>query len=390
MTWPDSGPLLDSVRSFAFPRFPGGQGERRAADLVAERLTDAGLAVVREPFRASPSAVRRLRLLIHGVLAALVLLLGFVAPQSADAGLFFGVAFLLLVGGATRWTPLLESAFDTGRQIASRNVVARRPGTGESPLRIVVLAHIDSKSARFPTFWPSLLIIVSVAIALGLTLGTLLLLTRGWPPPPATVFVPLGVIAAGALLVSPFNPAGDESPGAMDNASGLAVLVDAACRLPRDPALNGCELVFLATGAEEIGLAGAMRWIQAHERELDRGRTVFVNVDSVGVGSGLITLGAKGRAPGGRAMKDVVKDAAKAAGVVVRNLGSLPGVGVDTIPIASRGFATVTVLGQVLGSASRRIHSSRDTVEHLTESALTDASVLVAEIAKTVALSAPR
>ena len=160
--------------------------------------------------------------------------------------------------------------------------------------------------------------------------------------------------------------------------------------LPGEPALNGCELVFLATGAEEIGLAGAMRWIQTHARELDRGRTVFVNVDSVGVGSGLITLNTKGRAPGGRAMTDVVKDAAKAAGVAVRNLSSLPGVGVDTIPIASRGFATVTVLGQVLGSASRRIHSSRDTIEHLTESGLTDASALVAEIAKTVALSAPR
>ncbi len=382
--------LLETVRTLAFPRFTGTDGERRAADLVAARLEDAGLEVEREPFRASRTALRRLRFLIHGVLAALVLVVGFVGPGSPDRAVLFGAAFLLMVGGTTRWSRVLESAFDVGPTITSQNIVGRRPGHGDHPLRIVVLAHLDSKSARFPTFWSSLLIIVAVAIALGLTVLALLTVTRGWEAPAAGVFVPLALIAAGALLVSPFNPVGDESPGAMDNASGLAVLLESARSLPGESALDPCELVFLATGAEEIGLAGAIRWIQAHEKELDRKRTVFVNVDSVGVGRGLITLNVKGHAPGGRPMGVVVKEAAKASGVELRNLGSLPGVGVDTIPIASRGFATVTILGQVLGSASRRIHTSGDTVEHLTETGMTDAALLVAEIARTVALSAPR
>ena len=98
----------------------------------------------------------------------------------------------------------------------------------------------------------------------------------------------------------------------------------------------------------------------------------------------------KGRAPGGRAMADVAKAAARAAAVRARNLGGIPGVGVDTMPIASRGFATVTVLGQVLGSASRRIHTSQDTVAHVTEAALADAAAFVAEVVRSIVRSAPQ
>jgi hypothetical protein len=89
-------------------------------------------------------------------------------------------------------------------------------------------------------------------------------------------------------------------------------------------------------------------------------------------------------------MASVVKVAARASGVRMKFLGALPGVGVDTIPIASRGFATVTIVGQVLGSASRRIHSPSDTIEHLNETGLVDAATVVGEIARTIALSAPR
>ncbi len=386
----ESGPLLDTVRAFAFPRFPGTDGERKAADLAAARLEAEGLSVTREPFRASLTALRRLRFLIHGVLACLVLTVGLVAPASAEVGAFFGISFLLLGAGVSRWSNVVESAFDRGSAITSENVVGRRAGRGEHPLCFVFLAHLDSKSARLATFWPSLMILVAFTIAIGLTLAAVLSAGRGSGALPAAMCVPLAVVAAAALLASPFNPSGNESPGAMDNASGLAVLLEAARTLPADVALADAELVFLATGAEEIGLAGAMRWIQAHEKELDRKRTVFVNVDSVGVGRGLIGLNAKGHVPGGRSMASVVKVAARASGVRTKILGALPGVGVDTIPIASRGFATVTIVGQVLGSASRRIHSPSDTIEHLNETGLVDAATVVGEIARTIALSAPR
>jgi Zn-dependent M28 family amino/carboxypeptidase len=160
--------------------------------------------------------------------------------------------------------------------------------------------------------------------------------------------------------------------------------------LPADAALADVELVFLATGAEEIGLAGAVHWLRAHAAGLAPERTVFVNLDSVGVGRGLLALGARGVAPGGRCLRRVVRSAAAAAGVPVRQLAILPGVGVDTMPISARGFASVTLLGRVVGRAAGRIHSARDEASHLSESALQDAAALVHEIARDVVLRAPR
>jgi hypothetical protein len=98
-----------------------------------------------------------------------------------------------------------------------------------------------------------------------------------------------------------------------------------------------------------------------------------VNLDSVGVGNGLLFLDARGLLPDGRTMQDLVSEVASREGVRARRLSFLPGVGVDSMPIGSRGYAAVTVLGEVLGSASRRIHSRRDTPAHLREEALQSA-----------------
>jgi Zn-dependent M28 family amino/carboxypeptidase len=237
----------------------------------------------------------------------------------------------------------------------------------------VFLAHYDSKSALFPTFFPVLLILLGAGCSLALAALSVTALVSDSRPLDAIASILLGSAGAVAFLVAAINPHGNESPGAMDNASGISVLLALARALPAERSLDATELVFLATGAEEIGLCGALRWIQRHAAELDPSSTVFVNIDSVGVGNGLLFLDVRGHGPDGRAMKDLVREAAARERVAARRVRFLPGVGVDSMPIGSRGFATVTILGKVLGSAARRIHTRRDTLEHLREDALQNA-----------------
>lgn len=355
--------LLARVRELSFPRFPGSAEEGRAADLVAEELAAAGLAVAREPFTASRTALGRLR-----ALAQLGLAVGIgLAARTLRAEPAFvwpgALALLALASTAGRWRVSFERSFDDGPRVESANVVGSRPARGAAGTHLVFLAHLDSKSTRLPTFWPA---------AAALAALTWLALAAGWSAASALwggevpLAVPIvGYAVALALAVVTWNPLGNESPGAMDNASGLAVLGELARTLPADPALSGARLTFLATGAEELGLVGAMRWIAAHERELDSSVTVFVNVDSVGVGRGLLALDVNGFAPDGRRMADPLRAAARDADVRLRVVPFVPGVGVDTMPIAARGFATVSVLGEVLGAASRRIHSRDDVPEFL-------------------------
>jgi hypothetical protein len=384
----DPTPLLDRVSRLAFPRFPGTEAERRAADLVAAELSEAGLEVTREPFRASPRAVARLRAIVHGGVAAgaVGLALASTAPLVSAA---LGMALLALLPSASRWRRGIEGMFDAGPQIESRNVIGRRstvgePAAGGGPV-VVLLAHVDSKSAALPTFVP----VVTILVAMGVILAaTALAAVRAVGYPAPVLPAPLLLAAAVAVALLPLIPVGNRSPGAMDNASGVAVLVELARTLPRDPALASTELVFLATGAEEIGLCGAMRWIQRHEAELDRERTAIINLDSVGVGDGLLAIDVRGRC-GGRDMAALVDEAARRAGGRFRRLPFLPGVGVDSMPFGARGFATVSLLGRVLGEASRRIHGPRDTIDLLDEAALRHAAAVAGELTRVVAKTAP-
>lgn len=380
--------LLDTVRALSFPRFPGTEGERRAAEIVSARFAAAGLAVAEEPFRASPAAMRRYKTLLHGVGPFLFAAFGATSLVDPLAGALIAVAFLAFIRGASRWNLRVESAFDVEPAIESKNVVARRAASAAatSPVRLVVLAHLDSKSARWSTFTSAMLLLVGVLGVIGLGAWCALAAARVVPRPAVAAVVPLAAVVIVSLASGLFNKAGNESPGAMDNASGLAALVAAAETLPADHALAKIDLTFIATGAEEIGLAGAMRWIQAHERDCPRARTVFVNFDSLGVGKMLLAMNMSGEAPGGRPMIGVVRDAADRAGARLRFAPGVLGAGVDTMPIAARGYPTVTLLGEVLGAASRRFHTRRDTPEHLNEDGLRSAVRVAHEIARSLAI----
>lgn len=387
---------LDTVRALAFPRLAGTAGERRAADLVARRLADAGLDVRRERFRAGAAAIGVWRAALFGGTGAAVALAGATASARPGAAAALSLALLALLAVSGRWTPLIESLFDVGEQIESENVWARRAARRDPksegvaadaagavpagvPPHVVVLAHYDSKSSTWPTLVPATVLLVAAAWSVGLGVWCALAAGDVAPPPPARGALAGALALAAALGAMAFARAGNASPGAMDNASGVAVLLDCARALPADSALVGADLTFLATGAEEIGLAGAMRWIQSHAAEYPRGRTLFINLDSVGVGRGLLASGARG--PAAR----LVRASARAERIDLRALPPLVGAGVDTMPIAARGFAAVTLLGQVLGSASRRMHTPLDTDEHVTEAALDDAARLVRGIVRAAA-----
>ena len=69
------------------------------------------------------------------------------------------------------------------------------------------------------------------------------------------------------------------TPGAQDNASGVAVLLELARTLPK---LNlPFRLRFVFFGAEEVGLLGSKAYVDRHRQDLQRCELVF-NMDSVG------------------------------------------------------------------------------------------------------------
>ena len=73
----------------------------------------------------------------------------------------------------------------------------------------------------------------------------------------------------------------NESPGALDNASGVAVLTELARHFSQEPP-DSVNLWFVATGAEEDGMIGMVNFLDRYQKKLSKKKTYFVNLDGVG------------------------------------------------------------------------------------------------------------
>ncbi len=75
-------------------------------------------------------------------------------------------------------------------------------------------------------------------------------------------------------------------PGADDNASGVAVLLELAEYFSKRKQDLTCRLKFVALGSEEIGMLGSRAYVAKHQQELKNCELVF-NIDTVGGSEGI-------------------------------------------------------------------------------------------------------
>jgi hypothetical protein len=227
------------------------------------------------------------------------------------------------------------------------NLEARRGGEP----RIWLVAHLDSKSQVLSLAGRVAWVVV---FALGLAAVTACLVFRlagpvAWP---LAVLGVLPMLAGGAAL-SRSGPR-DDSPGAVDNATGVVAALTAAAALP-----DREDIGVLITDAEEFGMVGARAWGHAEQRH-----AAFVNFDGID-GCGrfrVMAHPARGRGEDGGT-------AARLAAGVARALedhgfpavrGPLPpGVLVDGVVLARCGMPGVTVSRGTVATL-RVIHTLRD------------------------------
>jgi len=272
------------VRELAsYERPSASEGERRAAEWLAEELRAAGCREVRvEEERAHGGYWWPLGLL--NAASALAALLG--RRLAALVGAVAAAAVYDDVSGGRLWF--------RRRTLPHRptwNVVAEA-GDPHAPRTVVFMAHHDAAHTGL-VFHPALPLIgmklaprlheranQSIPIIFGVFLGPLQLalwglLGRRWLKVAGMSFS-LGASASMANI-----GASRVVPGANDNLSSVGALVALANELSEQPP-NGVRVIMLSTGSEEGFMEGMQAFGRRHFHELDRATTEFVCLECVG------------------------------------------------------------------------------------------------------------
>ena len=344
------------------PRFAGSPEEAAARELCRNDLERAGLRCVEQPFEYSQWP-GKWGVPASGLVQLATILL--VARTAMERGALFAmivgaaiyVALILASGDARRrWIQVLPVM-----RARAVNLEARR---GEP--KVWLVAHLDSKSQTVPML-VRIASAVALAVVMLLTVMTLSLsmlrmvnANQVWPAVETAAVI--------AALPSIICLVRNDSPGTLDNASGVAAVLLAARELSALP-----DLGVLITSGEELGLAGARIWaLQASPR------VTVLNCDTID-DAGAWLLMYSGSRP--RRIAVAASAGSLLAGVVPQVRRMIPGILADSMAFADRGIEAVTLSRGSLSTLAR-IHTRRDNSIAFIGSGVADASALLAALTR--------
>ena len=304
--------VLQALQSEVGTRRAGSDGERRAWEWLKARCEALGLAVELDEFTFVGS--ERYRPLLQ--LITLVWTVVSIGLSFAGQPLLGAVGFFLLF----YYHSVVHKKLDLRlARTRSQNVIAGlcRPiseyvADRDKGPAFLICAHYDTPR-NFPAwygrvrnlmrfFGPLALLGILVYVAYLVLYGLSALIELLGADGPGVFLARLGpwiggltlVMAAPLLMMMLFSSLNalirtrTDSPGADDNGSGTALVLEMARRLKERPPAN-VEVFFAWWGAEERGLFGSRQFVRRFHSQLDRDKLYLINADCVGVGE-LLTV----------------------------------------------------------------------------------------------------
>jgi len=367
------------------PRMAGTRGDRMAAEYIQKKFESYGLKPQVQGFKF---VNRQARSKVTACLFAAAFI----------ASLFLPPEFALLT-----WFVVVIIWRSLGKIMPkheSQNIIAVQK-VEEPQKRIAVTAHYDSAhcmvSYRLHILLRFALLPAISLISIILALNVLRLVPA-WSVVWALLALFFLPICAGMFISASTRRV---SPGANDNASGVAVMLEAARVLAESPTAN-VELRFIAFGAEEQGLVGARKLLKEKLLPPD---TLVLNLDMVGAGLQAYIIEGNDilrKTKTSTRLNQVLADSIQRAGLKPKLFWAAL-AGHDHIPLVRAriqattfSFATpgVDKLGQRISKlfglpnartrGYRHIHTSNDTPDRLELANIERAGFVVLDFVKTI------
>lgn len=362
-------------------RLPGTPGERQAQAYLRGVGEDIGVPMRPEEFAYSSVP---LTLFLPGVcllLAALCLVGSLTYLWGTALCIIPGALLLIAILLAFRWSAAFESfgaAGGTGRSLNLLGEIKARDPRGA----VVLSAHYDSKSQTMPVVVRAAFYILGFtgAMLLGLALvivGIMKAAGSGALGNSAGFYVSLFPVFFLVLLV--FNFTGNKSPGALDNASGEAVILEAARVLAAQP-LENLDVIIASFGCEEVGLCGSVNYLLAHEEELTGRPTYMLNFDMPFSPGGNLYINTGFELPpvySSEHLCELAREAAGEMGFEMKGIYLPVGAAADHMPWVKHGIEATGFVG-----AATYIHRKSDSLERINREALRRAGEIALRVAR--------
>jgi len=372
------------ARNLARPRQVGTSEEKLIAQEIAWKLEQSGFLVNYQSFQFSAALER---VLSAEILLGLVLVLSTMLTSGINqlitlylTGLL--ISLIMLIGpithkvqrnsfgstdedGISLWSSI---CWKVGARYQTKNIVATLPESPDDRTlpHLYLVAHYDSKSQYLPlVIRIALFVLVITGSLVFSVLNVINLVNESFTP--VLFLIGFFVTICGIPLL--FLDYGNDSPGAIDDASGVGLVLHLAEIIAKRPAVVGkLRITALITSAEELAVKGALAYVQHNEDYLHNQANVgglhVLNFDGIGVDGRLYLVGGDRR----RArvtdndLYRLVRQSAEELGIPMGRF-SLPGAMFDHIPFAEDGYDAVSIIG--IGKATWSIHTANDSPEKL-------------------------
>lgn len=366
---------IDKVLAFwkriSFPRVIGTEGDARAQALIEESFKEVpGASVNTQDFTMSKAYMDGVLNSVHPTIGALMIITFITVLLRSIYAVFVLslILFFLALFNRQIIRFLQFRVQGLGKPIPAKNIWTTMEPHQEVKQTLVFVAHYDSISH----------VLTPLVEGIGYTagfLGGIFFAIHGLTYSIPVIFfslpagsfwqfiwgLPLALIAMMELI----NKKGNESAGAIDNASGVAQGYHLALALAEEP-LERTRVVLLETGAEEWGDYGAHAFVQENPVDLDPDTAKFVIVDSIGMPEKnqlIYGIGypVKSWSPYlERTARELLEE--EPAPISMFSIPPLLQIASDHIPVLQAGFECIWA-----ATSAFVFHSERDTVELLDE-----------------------
>lgn len=391
--------IYNFVKDFSFPRLAGTSGEKKAVALTIKTFKDIGYddrIIQKEPFQFSDfysTTLINLIMVINLTFSLFILMFIYINLYITIiiSGIMAIVVFLIIKGLKHPENPGFWGEY-YGKTISATNVFIKLPAkklTEDQAGDIIISAHLDSKSQTFKTYWRVFFYRIWLYGGIFLGLFFIFLFIRTY----TIIKINLLVVGSGiwtfTILISISNifliflNTHNNSPGALDDASGMAVVFELSRYLKKNP-LDNFNTWFCQFSAEELGTMGSRVFVNNHEGEFVKGRVFQINLDMISCSCEqknqveyLKSYGVLPRKKIAPLLSKYLDTAAKEENVNIKGFHLSTGAHTDSVPFHLRGFDSIDI---VTRAGSKYSHNKIDTPDKVDPKILKETCMIIKNV----------